>query len=134
MLTSIPNNKSSIIWKVSQLIILATKRLYLASWLANSIADIHVDDNSKLITEYYNTRTYIRKSILDRLLPRCEEIDLYLTQKNAIKRIIPNLKDVFFLSNNLSNLISLTLLINSEIDHNNKNKILYNVNFKKVLV
>lgn len=48
--------------------------------------------------------------------------------------MIFDFKDLFFLSSSLSNFVSLALLNNSRIYHNNKNKTLYNVNTKKVLV
>lgn len=48
--------------------------------------------------------------------------------------MILDFNNIFFLSNSLLNLASLALLHNDEIYHGNKNKKLYNLNTKKILV
>lgn len=48
--------------------------------------------------------------------------------------MIFNFKDIFFLPNSPSNLVSLTLFNNPNFFYNNKNKILYNLRAKKVLI
>ncbi len=60
-------------------------------------------------------------------------VRIQLSQKNRSQRVILNFKDVFNLSNRLSNLVSWTLLNNSDILYNNKNKTLYNVCSKEIL-
>lgn len=84
--------------------------------------------------KYYNKPTYIRSSMSNILIFRCGKLHLCFTQKNISKKMVFNLKDIFILANSLSNFIKLTLLDNSKIYHNIKNKILYNINIKEVLV
>ena len=47
--------------------------------------------------------------------------------------MILNFKDVYFLLNNLLNVINLVLLNNGRIFHNSKNKIFYDANIKEKL-
>lgn len=92
------------------------------------------NNDQKIITKYYNKPTYIKKFILSKLSLRYEKICFYLIQKNRLKKIVFDFKNIFLLLNSLSNLVSLGLLSNNKIYHNNKNKILYNIDIKKILV
>lgn len=74
------------------------------------------------------------RSILDKLLPKQKKIYLCLAWNNESEGRVFDFKNIFFLSSSLSNLISLTIFNNSRIYYNNKNKTLYNVNTKEVLV
>lgn len=103
------------------------------SIISRYIANNYIYHNQKLIKEYYNKLTYIRKSLSNSLLQSCKKIHFCITSKNKSQRIIIDFKVVFLLLSSLSNLISLTLLNNSRIYYNNKNEILYNINTKNIL-
>lgn len=66
--------------------------------------------------------TKISESISDKILPGQEKILLRLALKDGSKGFILNLLNVFYLSNNLYNLLSLELFNNNSIYYNNKNK------------
>lgn len=67
--------------------------------------------------------------------PDMEMYAFILLKKMDQKEIIVfNLKNVFLLSNILSNFISLALLNNDKTYYYNKNKILHNVNIKEILI
>lgn len=95
--------------------------------------DVYVYNNPKLMTNFYNKQIQIGSFIANKILPGQEKIRLCLSQKNSTKEMVLNLKDVFFLLSSLCNLISLALLNNNRICHNNKNKILYNLKTKDML-
>lgn len=68
----------------------------------------YICNNIKFITEYYKKSTKIGRLILDKILLGQRNIYLYLNLKREKKGIILDLKDIFFLPNNLSNLVSLS--------------------------
>lgn len=84
--------------------------------------------------EYYEKPTCIERFMLDELLPKHGKIHLYIAQNDRLEEMILNFKDNFFLSSSPINFISLVLLNNSKIYHNNKNEIFYNINTKKLLI
>lgn len=63
---------------------------------------------------------------------RCK-VCLYLGLKDNCEGVIINLYNVYYFLNSPCHLVSLGLLNNSEIYHNNKKKTLYHVKSKKVL-
>lgn len=85
------------------------------------------------MTEYYNKPTRIGGSTSDRLSPGRRKIRLRLAQKNGSEGMVLDLKDIFLLPSSPSNLVSLALLNNGRIYHNNENETLYNVDTKEVL-
>lgn len=61
-------------------------------------------------------------------------IEMQLGLKDCSKGFILNLQNVYYFLNSPCNLISLELLNNSGIFHDNKNKALYQLGSKRVLV
>lgn len=85
------------------------------------------------MTEYCKQLTIVGRSILDKILSRNGKIHPRLGYKNNIEVLILNLSNIYYLLNSLCNLVSLGILNNSSIYHNNKFENLYQINFKKVL-
>ena len=85
------------------------------------------------MTEYYDKPTRIGGSTSDGISPGWGKVRLRLGLKDGIKGVVLDLKDVFFLSGSPCNLISLALLNNHNIFHDNKNKTLYDLETKEVL-
>lgn len=85
------------------------------------------------MTELYNKLIQIGSFISDGILPDQRKVRFYLSQRDGTERAIFDLKDIFFLPSSLYNLVSLALLNNHDIFHNNKNKTLYNLKIKEVL-
>lgn len=87
------------------------------------------------MTTFYNKPSMqINGFISDKVSPDWKKVQLCLSQKDDTKRIILNLKDVFFLLSSPCNFVSLALLNNYKIFYDNKNKTLYNLKTKKVFV
>ncbi len=84
------------------------------------------------MTEYHDRPTRIKGSTLDSVSPGREKVPLCLSQKDGSEGVILDLKDVLFLPNSSSNLVSLALLNNNGIFHDNENETLYNVDTKEV--
>lgn len=82
--------------------------------------------------KFYNKLIQTNCLILNEMLTSQKKVQLYFNQKNNIKRVIFNLKNVFFLLNYPYNLVNLVLLNNYSIFQNNKNEILYNLKIKEV--
>lgn len=85
------------------------------------------------MTGYYDRPTRIGGSTSDGVLPGRGKVRLRLSQKDGSEGIIFDLKDVFFLPSSPSNLVSLALLNNGGIFHDNENETLYDVDTKEVL-
>lgn len=85
------------------------------------------------MTEYHDSPTRIGGSTSDGVSPGRGKVRLRLSQKDGSEGVILNLKDVFFLPSSPSNLVSLALLNNNGIFHDNKNETLYDVDTKEVL-
>lgn len=85
------------------------------------------------MTEYYNKPTRIGGSTSDGLSPGRGKVRLRLAQKNGSEGMVLDLKDVFLLPSSPSNLVSLALLNNGGIYHDNENETLYDVDTKEVL-
>lgn len=86
------------------------------------------------MTNYRKTPTRIRGSISDKISLGYGMIWLRLSLKDTgVEGVVLDLKNVYYLPSSLSNLISLGLLNNHNIYHDNKNKTLYNREMKEVL-
>lgn len=85
------------------------------------------------MTGYYDRPTRIGGSTSDGVSPGRGKVRLRLSQKDGSEGMILDLKDVFFLPSSPSNLVSLALLNNGGIFHDNKNETLYDVDTKEVL-
>lgn len=103
------------------------------SWLVDSGADVHVCNDLDLMTEYHERPTQIGGSTSNGVSPGRGKVRLRLSQKDGSEGVILNLKDVFYLPSSPSNLVSLALLNNSGIFHDNENETLYDVRTKEVL-
>lgn len=99
----------------------------------DNAADVHVSNNLRLIMDYLSNPTRVRGLTSDGILSGRRTIKIRLAKENHSKRLILNLQNIFYLPNNLSNLISLELLNNASIYHNNKNQTLYDKVFSKSL-
>lgn len=117
-----------------QLKVLVVKSPWQNCWLVDFTPDIHMCNNWSLMTEYCIHSTRIGGSTLDRILPDRGKIQLRLTLKDGSKGLILNLYNVFYLPNSPCNLLSLGLLNSSGIYHDNKNKALYKIHTRQVLV
>lgn len=102
-------------------------------WLVDSAADIHVCNDKSLMTGYYEKPTRIGRSIADGMLPGQGNVRFCLSLKGGKEGVILDLKDVFFLPSSPSNLVSLGLLNNYGIFHNNEDKTLYDKETKTPL-
>lgn len=83
--------------------------------------------------EYKKRPVNMVRSMSNKVLLGCRKVCLHLSLKNNSKGLILNLQNVYYLPNNLCNLVSLRLLYNSKIYYNNKQKIWYHIKFEKVL-
>ena len=85
------------------------------------------------MTEYKKYLTKVGRSTSNRVLLRRKKVCLRLGLKDNLKSLILKLQNVYYLPNSLCNLVSLRLLNNSGIFHNNEHKNLYQITFKKIL-
>lgn len=83
--------------------------------------------------EYYNKPTKIGEFTSNEFSSKRGKIRLRLDFEDRNKVFILNLQNVYYFSNNPCNYISLGLLNNSGILHNNENKTLYQLGSKKIL-
>lgn len=95
-------------------------------WLIDSAANIYVCNDLRLMTGYLANPIKVRNSTSDGILPGHEIVKIRLTKEDGSKKLILNLWNVFYLPNSLFNLVSLGLLNDIGIYHDNKNQILYN--------
>lgn len=85
------------------------------------------------MTEYYEKPTRIGGSTADGLTPRRGRIQLRLGLEDDIEGTILNLRNVYYLPSSPCNLVSLGLLNNSGIFHDNGNETLYQLGSNRVL-
>lgn len=85
------------------------------------------------MTDYYKRPTKIGGSTSDEILPGQEKVRLWLSLENGLEGVILDLKNDYYLPSSPSNLVSLGLLNDHDIYHNNKNKALYDRKTKDVL-
>lgn len=102
-------------------------------WLVDNAVDVYIYNDLDLMTEYHKKATQIGGFTSNGVFFERRKVRLWLSQKNGLKKVILNLKDVFYFPSSPSNLISLALLNNSGIFYNNENETLYNIYIKKVL-
>lgn len=102
-------------------------------WFDDSVTDIHICNNYLLMTKYWERPIKICGSTLNKISPRKGKIQLRLGLKNGSKELILNLKNIYYLSKSSCNLLSLGLLNNSNIYHNNENEIFYKFNTRQIL-
>ena len=102
-------------------------------WLVDFVVDIHVCNNKSIMAKFQERPTKVRRSISDRVLPGREIVCLSLGVEDGLEGLILNLKNIYYLSYNLCNLVSLRLLNNNGIFYNNEHENLYQVISKKIL-
>lgn len=102
-------------------------------WLVDLATNIYVYNDWLLIIEYWKQLTRIGSSTSDRISLGQRKIQLRLALKNGTKGLILNLQNIYYLSNRPCNLVSLGLLNNSGIYHDNENETLYKVQTRPIL-
>lgn len=85
------------------------------------------------MTEYQERPTKVGGSTSDRVLPGREKVRLRLGLEDNSEGLILNLQNVYYLPNSPCNLVSLGLLNNNGIFHNNEHENLYQITSKRVL-
>lgn len=95
---------------------------------------MHVCNDKRLITNFMENPTKIRGSTLDNISLGKKKVKIRLILKNRIEGLVLILTNVFYLSNNLFNLASLSLQNNAGIYYHNKNQILYNLKTQKAFI
>ncbi len=85
------------------------------------------------MTEYHERLTRIGGSTADGMSSGRGKVGLRLSLKDGLKRVILDLKHVFLLPHNLSNLVSLGLLNSHGIFYDNENEMLYDRTTKETL-
>ncbi len=94
-------------------------------WFIDSAADIHVCNDRSLMTEYYEKTTRIGGSKADGFSSGRGRIRLRLGLEDGSEGMILNLRNVYYLPSSPCNLMSLGLLNDSGIFHDNGNETLY---------
>lgn len=94
-------------------------------WLINSAVNVYVCNDQRLITDFIEKPTKVKKSIVDSMSPRYGTVWIRSVLEDGSERVILNLRIIFYLSNSLSNLISLSLLNDANIFYDNKRHNLY---------
>lgn len=87
--------------------------------IKNNTVDIYIYNEKWLIYNYIKRLTKNRKLTLEQVLLSRKRVCLCLANNNKDK-IILNLKNIYYLSKRLSNLINLILFNNHRIYYNNK--------------
>ena len=99
----------------------------------DSAADVHVCNDFRLMTGYLANPTRVGGSTSDSILPGRGTVKIRLAKEDGSKGLILNLRNVFYLPNSPSNLVSLGLLNDAGIYHDNENQILYDKVSRKPL-
>lgn len=113
--------------------ILTVRGLEQSCWLVDSIVDVHVCNNKKLIIDFTENSTKVRRSSFDDISLGRRKVKIRLVLKDATKRLVFILTNIFYLPNNSSNLVTLGFLNNVGIYHHNKDSIFYNYETQKTL-
>ena len=102
-------------------------------WLVDSAADVHVCNDRSLMTEYREHPTKVGGSTSDGVSPGRGKIRLRLGLEDDSEGLILNLQNVYCLPYSPCNLVSLGLLNNSGIYHDNEHENFYQIGSRKVL-
>lgn len=102
-------------------------------WLIDSAADVHVCNDLSLMTEYYDKPTKIGGSTSDGSSPGRGKIRIRLGLEDGSEGLVLNLRNVYYFPSSPCNLVSLGLLNDSGILHDNENETLYQLGSKRVL-
>ena len=85
------------------------------------------------MTEYWELPTWIGGSISNGDSLGRKKIRLCLSLKDGLEGLVLNLYNVFYLPNSPCNLVSLGLLNDNDIFHDNENKTMYQTRSKMIL-
>ena len=85
------------------------------------------------MTNYRERPTSIGGSTSNQTSPGKKSVRFHLAFKDNSERLILNLQNLYYLPSSPCNLVSLALLNNSGIFHDNEHKILYQVQTKQIL-
>lgn len=99
----------------------------------DSAADVHVCNDLRLMTGYSANPTRVGGSTSDGILPGRGTVKIRLAKEDGSEGLILNLRNVFYLPNSPSNLVSLGLLNDAGIYHDNENQTLYDKVSRKPL-
>lgn len=92
----------------------------------DNATDIHVWNDLRLMIDLIKNPTRVKGSTANKISPGCGIVQIRLALKNSRKKVILNLWNIFYLLNNLFNLVNLSVLNDTNIFYNNKHHILYN--------
>ena len=102
-------------------------------WLVDPPADVHVCNDRSLMTEYKEQPTSVGGSTSNGVSLGRGKVRLRLGLEDNSEGLVLKLQNVCYLPNSPCNLVSLGLLNDSRIYHNNKRETLYYVESKRVL-
>lgn len=72
--------------------------------------DVHVYNDKLLMMDFQEEPTKVGESTLDKVSPRKSKMCFKLSLKNDMKGLILNLYNIYYLSNNFCNFVSIKLL------------------------
>lgn len=116
-----------------QLKVLAIRGPRQDCWLMDNAKDVHVCNDLRLMTDLIEKPTNVRGSTADKISPGCGTVWIRLALEDRQKGVILNLQNVFYLPNSPSNLVSLSLLNDTNIFYNNERHILYDKTSRRSL-
>lgn len=99
----------------------------------DSAADVHVCNDLRLMTDFHNNPTKVGGSTSEGISPGRGTVKIRLAMEDGREGLILNLRNVFYLPNSPSNLVSLGLLNDAGIYYNNENQSLYDKVSRKPL-
>lgn len=82
--------------------------------------NIHICNNLRLMIDFIERLIKIGQLVLDKVLLGQKTIKIIMTLENRTKRIIFNFCNIYYHSNSLLNLISLSFFNNTIIHYDNK--------------
>lgn len=84
-------------------------------WLVDSIADVHMCNNLRLMTDLIERPMRIGDSTTNKVSPEYRIVWIKLALEDGSKGLVLNLQNIYYFSNSPSNLVSLSLLNNADI-------------------
>lgn len=88
----------------------------------DSAADVHVCNDLRLMTGFTENPTRVGGSTSDGISPGRGTVKIRLSKEDGSEGLILSLRNVFYLPNSRSNLVSLGLLNDSGIYYDNENQ------------
>lgn len=84
------------------------------------MVDIHIYNDKKLITNFIENSTKVKRLTSNNILPSRKMVKIKLVLKDELEKLVFMLINIFYFFYNLWNLISLGFLNNAEIYYYNK--------------